>query len=406
MSMPLEGIRVLDMTAFQQGPAAGTYLADLGADVIKLEDPRGGDGGRGVMSVLGALMGSATSGANYYFAAHNRNKRGIAVDVKKEPGRQVIFRLIPHCDVFLSNFLPQTLAGLGLGYAALSEINPRLVYALGSGYGPKGPDRDKPSYDLAAQARSGMMSIVAEPEHPPLDGGIGIADQSGGLMLAYGVLAALLARERTGRGQEITASLLGTAISLQAQWPQAFFFTGQLPAKVPRTEARNPFWNTYQAGDGKWFVLSMTRSDEYWPRLCRVLQRPELAHDPRFATHEQRLANGRALVAIFDQELRARPRDEWLRLMAEAGVICDPVNTYADVVRDPQVLANEYVVEFDHPVAGRTKAIGIPVHFSDTHARMRMPAPELGQHTEEVLLELGGYDWNDIVALKEAGVII
>src|SRR3990172_4774149 len=161
--MGVEGMRVVDMTAFQQGPAAGTYLADLGADVIKLEDPRGGDGGRGVMSVLGALMGSATSGANYYFAAHNRNKRGIAVDVKKEPGRQVIFRLIPHCDVFLSNFLPQTLAGLGLSFAALSEINPRLVYALASGYGPKGPECDQPSFDLAAQARTGMMSIFAQP---------------------------------------------------------------------------------------------------------------------------------------------------------------------------------------------------------------------------------------------------
>ena len=406
MPMPLEGIRVLDVTAFQQGPAAGMYLADMGADVIKLEDPRTGDGGRGVMSLLGALMGSPSSGANYYFAAHNRNKRGIAVDLKNEAGRHVIYRLLPHFDVFLSNFLPQTLAGLGMSYAALSEINPRLVYALASGYGPKGPECDQPSFDLAAQARSGMMSIVAEPEHPPLDAGIGTVDQAGGLMLAFGVLAALLARGHTGRGQQVTASLLGTALSLQAQWPQAFFVTGQLPTKVPRTEARNPFWNTYRAGDGKWFVLSMTRSDHVWPNLCRLLGLPDLERDPRFDTHERRQENGRALIAILDHALQARPRAEWLRLIAADGLICAPVNTYDDVVRDPQVLANDYVVDLNDPVAGRTKAIGIPIHFSETSAKMRLAAPELGQHTEEVLLELGGYDWNDLVALKEAGVII
>lgn len=164
---PLEGIRVVDMTVFQQGPAAGMYLADMGAEVIKIEDPVRGDPGRGVMSLLGSLMGSPTSGVNYYFEAHNRNKKGLAVDLKKERGREIIYRLVAHSDVFLSNYLPETLKKLGLDYESLSRVNPRLIYALASGYGPRGPDKDKPAFDLAAQARSGMMSIVAEAGNPP-----------------------------------------------------------------------------------------------------------------------------------------------------------------------------------------------------------------------------------------------
>jgi len=403
---PLEGIRVLDMTVFQQGPAAGMYLADMGAEVIKIEDPARGDPGRGVMSLLGSIMSSPTTGVNYYFEAHNRNKKGIAVDLKKERGREIIYRLVSHSDVFLSNYLPETLKKLGLDYETLSRYNPRLVYALASGYGPRGPDKDKPSFDLAAQARSGMMSIVAEAGQPPLDAGIGTADQLGGLMLAYGILAALLARERLGRGQEVCASLLGSMVSLQSMWVQSYLFSGVLPAKVPREAARNPFWNTYRAGDGKWFILSMARSDEIWEGLCHVLGLEELLTDPRFESHEKRLENGPELIAILDRAFSKFNREELLALLDKAGLICAPVNTYDAVAADPQVKENDYITEIDHPILGRSRVVGIPIHFSLTPAKVVRAAPQLGQHTEEILVEVCGYSWDEIAELKEEGVII
>ena len=406
MASPLEGIRVLDVTAFQQGPAAGMYLADMGAEVIKVEDPVRGDPGRGVMSLLGSLMGSPTTGINFYFEAHNRNKKGIAVDLKKEGGREAIYRLIPRCDVFLSNYLPETLEGLGLGYATLSRLNPRLIYALASGYGPKGPDKARRSFDLAAQARGGLMSILSEAGQPPVDAGTGTADQVGGLMLAYGVVSALLHRERTGEGQEVNACLLGSLISIQSMWLQAFLVSGQLPAKVPRAQARNPFWNTYRARDDKWFILSMARSDDVWPTLCRVLGLGPLERDPRFDTHDRRLENGRELIAILDRVFATWARQELLPRLEEEGVICAPVNTYREVAQDPQVIINEYITQVDHPVAGRCRMVGIPIHFSQTPVSVARPAPQLGQHTEEILLELGGYTWEEITALKEAEAII
>jgi formyl-CoA transferase len=351
-------------------------------------------------------MGSPTTGMNYYFEAHNRNKKGIAVDLKKEKGREVMYRLVARSDVFLSNYLPETLRKLGLDYESLSRVNPRLIYALASGYGPHGPDKDKPSFDLAAQARSGMMSIVAEAGKPPLDAGIGTADQLGGLMLAYGILAALLARERTGRGQEVCASLLGSMISLQSMWVQSYLCSGVLQEKVPREVARNPFWNTYKARDGRWFILSMARSDEVWEKLCQALNLEELLADPRFKSHEKRLENGPQLIAIFDKVFSNYNRDELLALLDRVGAICAPINTYDAVATDTQVIENEYITEIEHPIMGRCRVVGIPIHFSGTPAKVAQAAPQLGQHTEEILVEICGYTWDEIVDLKEQGVII
>lgn len=225
-------------------------------------------------------------------------------------------------------------------------------------------------------------------------------------MLAYGIVAALLARERTGVGQEVSASLLGSMLSLQSMWLQSYLFSGMLPAKVPREIARNPFWNTYKAGDDKWFILSMARSDEIWEKFCRVFNLEELLNDPRFETHEKRLENGLQLIAIMDRVFQSYPREELLKLFDEIGVISAPVNTYDAVVADPQVIENEYVTEIDHPILGRCRVVGIPIHLSRTPAKVVQAAPQLGQHTEEILVEICGYSWDEIVELKEQGVII
>jgi len=402
---PLAGIRVVELSAFQQGPAAGMYLADLGAEVIKVEEPTAGDPARSVMGLLGTVMTAPMDGINYYFETHNRGKKSLAVDLRHPEGQALVHRLIARSDVFLSNYLPETLARLGLDPDTLLRHNPRLVYALASGFGPEGPDRDRRAFDLCAQARAGLMSLSAPEGQPPVDLGMGTADQTGGLMLALGIVSALVHRERTGEGQVVNASLLGSALSLHGMWLQAYLFSGTLPRKRPREEARNPFWNLYRAGDGRWFVLSMARSDDVWDGMCRVLGLDSLKEDPRFATHEARMEHSRDLIALLDEVFARWEREPLLRVLESVGVICAPVNTYAEVAQDPQVLANRYITEVDYPLMGRQRVVGTPFHFSRTPAEVRAPAPQLGQHTEEVLLEVLGLDWDALVALKEKGVI-
>jgi crotonobetainyl-CoA:carnitine CoA-transferase CaiB-like acyl-CoA transferase len=312
---------------------------------------------------------------------------------------------VSRSDVFLTNYLSPTLSLLGLDYQSLSQHNPRLIYARASGYGARGDERDKPSFDLAAQARGGLMSIIAEAGQHPVDGGVGTVDQAGGLVLALGVVSALLARERLGMGQEINTSLLGTCITLEPMWVQSYLFSGHTPTKPPRSRARNPFWNTYQAGDGKWFVLSTAWSDESWPRLCQVLELSHLEKDPRFDSHQKRVENAKELIVIFDQVFATRSRQECLRHLEAAGQICAPVNNYAEVAEDPQATENQYILPVDHPVLGRSRVVGFPIQFARTPAELRQTAPQLGQHTEEVLLELG-YTWEDVGRFKEAGAII
>ena len=407
MGMPLEGIRVLDVTLFQQGPSATTYLADLGAEVIKVEDPIHGDPGRGVQGLLGSVMdGTATTGLNYYFESHNRNKKGIAVNLKVPAGRQVIYRLVEKCDVFAFNYRRQAMSRLGLDYATLSKHNPKLIYACASGYGPRGPDKDKPAVDGIGQARSGLMALVTEPGRPPTDAGLGTIDQLGGVMLAFGVVTALLVRERTGIGQEVDASLLGSAISIQSMWFLSYFLAGTSPTKVPREEARNPFINSYRGSDGRWLHIAVPNSTNIWPGFCRALGIEELKEHPDFITHEKRLENHQRLIHILDQIFATAPAKVWVPRLQAEGVICDLVCTYADVATDPHAWANDYLVEVDHPAAGRIKQVGLPITFSQTPAKVRTGAPFLGQHTEEVLIEVAGYSWDELAELKSQGAII
>jgi crotonobetainyl-CoA:carnitine CoA-transferase CaiB-like acyl-CoA transferase len=296
---------------------------------------------------------------------------------------------------------------LGLGYATLREHNPRLIYASASGYGPEGPDSGEPSFDHLGLARSGIMLAAGEPEMPPLGVVGGIADQMGGGMLAYGVLAALVARERHGVGQEVDASHLGSMTWLQGLSVSCKAMVGFAFPRGVRSQAGNPLWNHYECKDGRWIALAMLQSDRYWPDFCRAIGRPELATEERFKDGHQRLLNREAAVAILDQTFATRTRDAWIAHLSESegDFIFTVVNSVDDLPEDPQIKANDYVVDFEHPQHGKTRVLGIPVKLGETPGSVRLAAPELGQHTEEVLLEVLGYDWDQITELRERKVI-
>ena len=403
MTMPLDGIRVLDWTIWQQGPVCSVMLGDLGADVIKIEERVGGDPGRGMMRANGIDLSDRP---NFYFEANNRNKRGITVDLKKPEGVALVQRLAETADVFVQNFRKGVADRLGLGASTLCARNPRLVYASATGYGPDGPESADPSFDYLGLARSGIMMSCGEPDAPPLAIAGGIADQMGAVMLAYGVLAALLAREKTGRGQVVDASHLGSMAWLQGLGLSARTMLGRAIPRQSRQYASNPLWNHYQCSDGQWLALGMLQGDRYWAKLCDVLGVPEAGTDERFNTQLQRMFNSAACVALLDRAFATRPRAEWLRRLKEGGdFIATIVNTVDDLPDDPQVKANGYVTTFEHPSFGATSVVGIPVRLSDTPGALRRPAPEFGQHTEEILTEVLGMSWDEVGRLREAEVI-
>jgi len=404
--MALEGIRVLDLTVNQQGPACTTYLADMGADVIKIEGVDRVDPGRYVVPILNTFVDNAVeTDPNYYFEAHNRNKRGIAVDLKKEAGKEVIYRLVPKSDVFATNLRKQAVDRLGLSYETLSRYNPRLIYARASGYGPRGPDKDKPGYDFIGQAKSGLMRLATEEGQPPSEAGVGLSDQTRALNLAFGILAALLARERYGVGQEVDCSLFGASILIHSMWLQHYLLSGVSPTKAKRSHNNNPFWRVYEASDGKWLILSMADSDAYWPALCRVASLDDVANRPEFASHALRMQNAAAIIHRLDKAFVTKPAAHWVKSLQAEGVVCDLVYDYEDIVNDPQVWANEYIAELDLPDGRRIKVPGIAATLSKTPGKIRKSAPPHGQDTEAILTELAGYTGEEIARLREEGVI-
>jgi len=403
MPMPLDGIRVIDWTIWQQGPVASLMLGDLGADVIKIEERVGGDPGRGVLKAQGLDLRDRP---NFYFEANNRNKRSLTVDLKKPAGVAIVQRLAERADVFVQNFRKGVAARLGLDAATLRAQNPRLVYASASGYGPEGPESGAPSFDYLGLARSGIMYSCGEPDDEPLAIAGGIADQMGAIMLAYGIVTALLARERTGRGQEVDASHLGSMAWLQGLGLSARLMLGRALPRQARRFATNPLWNHYRCGDGLWLALSMLQPDRYWERFCAVLEIPEAAADARFKSMLDRMMNAGECIALLDQVFARRPRAEWLRRLAEGGdFIYSIINAVDDLPDDPQMQANGYVTAFEHPAFGPTQVVGLPVRLSDTPGSIRLPAPEFGQHSEAILTEVLGYSWEEIGRLREAEVI-
>jgi crotonobetainyl-CoA:carnitine CoA-transferase CaiB-like acyl-CoA transferase len=297
-------------------------------------------------------------------------------------------------------------ARLGLDYASLRRHNERIIYASATGYGPLGPESGEPSFDHLGLARSGIMFAAGEPGMPPLAIAGGVADQMGAVMLAYGVLAALFARERHGVGQEVDASHLGSMMWLQGLSISSLLMWGFSLPRAARAKAGNPLWNHYRCADDKWIALSMLQPDRYWADFCDAIGRPELAGDERFVTLLPRSRNAQACVAILDEVFASRPRADWLDILRRhcGDFIFSVLNAPEDLPGDPQVQANDYVIEFEHPAHGKTRVLGLPVRLSETPGSVREPAPEFGQHTEQILLELG-FDWDRIGELREKEVI-
>lgn len=405
MKRPLDGVRIIDWTIWQQGPVSTMMLADLGAEVIKIEERVGGDPGRGVLSIAGALVG-ATSGPNFYFEANNRHKQSLTLDLKNPKAIEIVYQLAEKSDVFVQNFRKGVADKLGIGYEALSQRNPQLIYASATGYGPFGPDSGEPSFDYMGLARSGIMTAVGEPQMEPLSIAGGIADQMGAIMLAYGVMAALLAREKYGMGQEVDISHLGSMTALQGLNVACKAILGKEFKRMPRAAAPSPLWNHYKCGDDKWICLAMPQQDRYWSDFCKVLGIEHVLDDPRFATMGDRADNAKDLIPILDAAFASQPRDAWMKALKEGGdFIYTVVNTIADLPTDEQMLANEYIVDYEHPSIGKTQLVGVPVRLSKTPGDPKGAAPEFGEHTERILTELLDYSWEDVAKLRDEEVI-
>lgn len=404
MVMPLEGIRVLDWTIWQQGPVSTMMLGDLGADVIKLEERVGGDPGRGIMSIGGASTSS--NQRNYYFEANNRHKKSLTLNLKKPEAKDIVYKLAAESDVFVQNFRKGVAGKLGLDYETLSKHNPKLIYATASGYGPFGPDSAEPSFDYMGLARSGIMNAVGEPDMDPLSITGGVADQMGAIMLAYGIITALLTRERFGMGQEVDTSHLGSMTALQGLNISSRLTLGKEFRRAHRTKAPNPLWNHYKCGDDQWICLAMLQSDRYWPDFCKAIGVEEFIDDPRCATLRDRAKNCEAIISVLDQRFASKPRNEWMQILKNGGdFIYTVVNTINELPDDPQMIENDYIVDYEHPAWGPTQVVGVPVRLSKTPGSPKAPAPEFGEHTEQILIDMLGYSWEDIAKLREEEVI-
>jgi crotonobetainyl-CoA:carnitine CoA-transferase CaiB-like acyl-CoA transferase len=395
MQRPLEGIHVLDLSIWQHGTYATAMLADLGADVIKVEEPESGDPGR--------YFWMSPEGLSAYFEAHNRGKRSLAIDLRDQRGRDVFLRLVQTADVFLNNFRTGAIRRLRLRYEDLAEVNPRLVYVQASGNGHRGNEEDAGSFDLLAQARGGLMSVTGEPDDPPLPAGVPIADQVGGMQACIAVLAGLAGRNATGRGMKFDTSLLGTQVALQSFNITNYLFTRRLPQRRERGGA-TPFWRAYRGGDGKWFVIGMLL-DRAWGATARAIGRPDLLEDERFDAYRKRHTDhARELIAILDETFASDTAAAWVQRLNAAGMFAAPVQDYAEVAQDEQVLANQYIHEVPRDGGDPLRMAGIGMCLDGEPVTIERLAPQLGEHTEDVLCE-AGFTWDEVTRLREQGIV-
>lgn len=392
----LSGIRVIDFSRVLAGPYCTMLLADMDADVIKIEQPGTGDDTR----AWGPPYLGTESG---YYLSVNRNKRGIALNLKSDEGRAIALDLIRQSDVVVENFRVGVMERLGLGYEQLRALRPDLVYCSISGFGRSGPYSDRAGYDLIAEAMSGFMSVTGEPDGPGLRAGVAIGDVTTGMMACNAILAALLHRERTGQGQLVEAALLDTIIGWLINANLYYLITGENQPRTGNAHAQVVPYQSFQTQDLPMIITA--GNDRLFASLCHVISRPEIATDPRFRTNSDRIANRPALAAAIEAELAKRPAAEWTRLLLAAGVPAGPINTMAEVFSDPHVLARDMLVELDHATLGPIQLPGVPIKFSETPATARTAPPVLGQHTAAVLTELCGLDPTRITDLAERGVI-
>jgi crotonobetainyl-CoA:carnitine CoA-transferase CaiB-like acyl-CoA transferase len=405
MSKILEGVRVVDLTMWFQGPVAAQHLADLGAEVIHFESTKGGDLARGVRSIRALPIGDW----NQYFLVINRNKKSMAVDLNKPEGREIMHKLIERSDVFLTNLSTKALEKWECGYDLLSKKNPRLIYAVGSGYGPYGRIT-KPSFDLTVQALTGIMSRLGEPGQPPIYLGMGSGDAMGGMMAAFAIMLALYARQRTGRGQFLDASLYGAQLFMAAPTLQGYLATGdhRYSKQQSRHTPRSALWNTYQAKD-KWLVVCAHDDDanDSWARFTTALGAESLTNDTRFATSCDRAKGAHDLASALDGIFRRHNAEDWIERLRAKDIACSTIGNFEDLENDAQAWVNHYFMKTHCEEVDREVTIrGMPVTFEKTPGEVQSLGPVLGQDTELILTETLDYSWDDVGTLKAAGAIL
>jgi formyl-CoA transferase len=398
MAKPLFGLKVLDLTRVQQGPQATGLLCDLGADVIKVEDPAGGDQGRGAGRV---------EDRHHYgtlFLIYNRGKRDIAVDLKSAEGREIIYRLAAGVDIIAHNFRPGVMERLGFGFDKLKEINPTIVYAEANGLGSAGPRAGLPVFDLLGQAASGLVSVNGT-EKDPVQVGAFVADAGGAAMFTSAILAGVVARQLSGRAQRVEVSELGSMIALQG-WELTYFAQKGEHVHAWPGDANPKKWfsGVFKTADGHIAISNLGRKAE-WPALAEAFDVVASAADERFRSQEARTRSVDALTALLKAALLKRTSVQWMERLVPLAVCCHPVATYGEVMEDPQALANGYVVEIDHPERGKLRAVGCPIKFAGLPLPLPPTCPEVGEHTDEILAEIG-YSPEEIALLKSAKTVL
>jgi formyl-CoA transferase len=393
---PLGGVRVLDLTRVVAGPYCSMFLGDLGAEVVKVEQPGAGDDTRGWGPPF-------AGGESAYYLCINRNKQSLTLDLKSKRAVELLRQLVKAADVILENFRPGTMERLGLGEKELREINPRLIYASLTGFGADGPMSDWPGYDLIVQAWGGLMSITGTPDGEPVKVGVAIIDLVAGLMLGKSITAALFAREKIGVGQRIDTSLLEAEVASLINVGSNYLVGGKVPSRWGNAHPNIVPYQSFQTADG--YLVIGVASEVIWKRFCEAIAQKNLINDPRFTDNSKRVENRSELIALLSEIFLQRRNDAWFKLLTDAEVPCAPVQTIDQVFEAPQVLQRDMLIEIDHPTAGRVRMAGIPVKFSVTPAAVRLPPPMLGEHNETILKSWLGLSADSIDELKKEKVI-